>query len=391
MTRRPAVLDASLLAAVVFSGDGCSHGNDGVQIDNNPAFQLTYIDRTQQVRVRYSDDAESWTDGGLNSNADGGVGASSSPDVVGVSRVVADGGTNARLELWFGLGPATWDGTSVPFSNLRPRTRPTIVDMGDSRYLIAFLPLSGSSFELWLYDHGDRQMTQVPLSGGLGNSDLHYSPAMAFLPADSDAGRNVDRVALAWGRYENASSTDPYDIRTLYAMTSLSTGDIITGGGFFIIESDSLDSFNYFGPIPHLLSEPAMTHDHKKFILASHQRFYGVQPTNRASFYVRMHTSPEGRNWETGVWVEFTDGIYDDPGFLEFAIQPNCTGILTFVEHGSTDVHAQIHRPNGAIETLDVAVVFGSNLPSTQQFALITTGRPSFVPEEGCSYLNFVN
>ena len=387
MMRRPAVLGVSFLAAIVVSCDGCPNGDNGITIDNKPAFELAYVDRTQQVRVRYSDDAETWSSGDITAASDGGVGASSSPDNVGATRLVATGGTDRRLDLWFGLGPDTWDDTPVPFNNLRPRTRPTIVDIGDSRYLIAFLPLSGSSFELWLYDHGDRDMTQVPLSAGLGNSDLHYSPAMAFLPADGAAGRNSYRVALAWGRYENASSREPYDIRTLFVTTGIATGDIVWGGGGFVIKSDSLDSFDYFGSIPHLVSEPALTHDHTKFILASHQRYTGVQPTTDP-YYVRMHTSPDGQNWETGAWVGFTAGAYEDPGYLEFAIQPSCLGVLVFVERGSTRVHAQIHQRSGAIETLDVADVFGSDLPWQRQFSLIPTGRPRAVPAEGCTLMN---
>jgi hypothetical protein len=77
------------------------------------------------------------------------------------------------------------------------------VDIGGSRYLIAFVPPNGQSFELWLYDHGSRQTTQVPVSAGVGNDLLHSSPAMAYLPADPAAGRNWGRVALAWVRYQN--------------------------------------------------------------------------------------------------------------------------------------------------------------------------------------------
>jgi hypothetical protein len=378
--RRTAV--AAMLALTAASCQTCGGGG---QLQNHPAFQLTYIDRSQQVRVRYSDDGLSWTSGGLSAQADAGVGASSSPDVAGVTRVVADGGLTSRLRLWFGLGPANWDSNPVSLPTLRPSRRPTIVDVGSSRYLIAFLPPNSGAFELWLYDHGARQSTQIPVSAGYGNDGLHSSPAMAYLPADATAGRNYARVALAWGRYQTANSTEPYEIRTLYAAIS-PQGQVGIGGGFFVIKSDSLDSFTYFGPIPHLLSEPALAHDHTKFFLASHQRFYGVQPTNRRAEYVRIHTSPDGENWTTRSWVEFSGNpIKDDPGRVEFALQPDCRALLIIIPNNGDPAHAQLYSSSSTSQVIPPSDIFGSDLPEIRQFSLIATGRPSYLPPTGCT------
>jgi len=379
--RRPILV---ALFCVVVAALNCAP-NAGGTLQPHPAFQLTYIDQNQQVRVRYSDDGLTWASGALTATADAGVGASSSPDVVGLSRLVADGGLTSRLRLWFGLGPGTWDATPVTLPTLRPGRRPTIVDVGGSRYLIAFVPLNAQSFELWLYDHGTRQSSQVSVSGGVGNDLVHASPAMAYLPADPAAGRNWGRVALAWGRYQNAASTDPFEIRTLYAALN-PQGPVVTGGGFFVIKSDSLDSFNYFGPIPPLLSEPALAHDHTQFFLASHQRFYGVQPVSRPAEYVRIHTSPDGQNWTTRSWIDFTGTrIQNDPGRVEFALQPDCRAVLVIIPNNGAPAHAQLHLPAGANQTIPPADIFGTDLPAVRQFALIATGRPGYVPPTGCT------
>lgn len=359
--------------------------NSGGTLQPHPAFQLTYIDRNQQVRVRYSDDGLTWASGPLTAQASAGVGASSSPDVAGVTRLVADGGLMSQLRLWFGLGPEHWDATAIALPTLRPGSRPTIVDIGGSRYLIALVPPNGESFELWLYDHGTRQTTQVPVSAGLGNDQLHASPAMAYLPADPAAGRNWGRVALAWGRYQNANSAEPFEIRTLFAALD-PQGPVTTGGGFFVIKSDSLDGTTYFGPIPHLLSEPALAHDHTRFFLASHQRFVGVQPTTRPAEYVRIHTSPDGQSWTTRSWIDFTGTrVQDDPGRVEFALQPDCRAVLVIVPNTGDPAHAQLHLPSGANQTIAPSDIFGPDLPEARQFALIATGQPSSVPPTGCT------
>ena len=363
---------------------GCA-ANTGGTLQPHPAFQLTYIDRNQQVRVRYSDDGVTWASGALTAQADAGVGASSSPDVAGVTRLVADGGLTSGLRLWFGLGPEHWDAAPVSLPTLRPGRRPTIVDIGGSRYLIAFVPPNGQSFELWLYDHGSRQTTQVPVSAGVGNDLLHASPAMAYLPADPAAGRNWGRVALAWGRYQNPTSTEPFEIRTLFAALD-PQGPVATGGGFFVIKSDSLDSNTYFGPIPHMLSEPALAHDHTRFFLASHQRFLGVQPTTRPAEYVRIHTSPDGEAWTTRTWIDFTGTrVQDDPARVEFALQPDCRAVLVIIPNTGDPAHAQLHLPGGTDQTIPPADIFGADLPEVRQFTLIATGQPSYVPATGCT------
>ena len=368
----------------VAAGANCAPQAGGT-LQPHPAFQLTFIDGNDQVRVRYSDDGVTWASGALSAQAVGGVGASSSPDVAGVSRLVADGGVTSRLRLWFGLGPETWDATPVTLPTLRPSRRPTIVDIGGSRYLIAFLPSNAESFELWLYDHNSRQATPVPVSAGVGNDLLHASPAMAYLPADPAAGRNWGRVALAWGRYQTPNSTEPFEVRTLFAALD-PAGPVTTGGGFFVIRSDSLDSSTYFGPIPHLLSEPALAHDHTAFFLASHQRFLGVQPTNRPAEYVRIHTSPDGETWTTRTWIDFTGTrVQDDPGRVEFALQPDCRAVLVIVPTTGDPAHAQLHLPSGANQTISPADMFGPDLPGLHQFALIATGRPGSVPATGCT------
>ncbi len=361
----------------------CVPGSTPV-LQPHPAFQLTYIDQNHNVRVRYSDDGVTWASGPLAAQAGGGVGASSSPDVAGVSRLVADGGFGSRLRLWFGLGPDNWDATPVALPNLRPARRPTIVDIGGSRYLIAFLPPNAESFELWLYDHGTRQATPVTVSVAGANTQLHYSPAMAYLPADPAAGRNWGRVAIAWGRYQNAASTEPFEIRTLYAALN-PQGPVVTGGGFFVIKTDSLNTPTYFGGYEHLLSEPALAHDHTRFFLLSHQRILGVQPTNRQPEYVRVHTSPDGQTWTTRSWIEFTGTrIQDDPGRVEFALMPDCRAVLVIVPDGAP-AHAQLHLPSGTDQTIPPSDIFGSELPEGSQFALIATGRPGYVPPTGCT------
>jgi hypothetical protein len=384
MTRR-ITTTATFVCLVGLSSCSTCQGGGGLQIQNRPSFQLTFVDNNGAVQVQFSDDGLSWTNGGLTATAAGGVGASSSPDVAGLTRLVADGGPNSRLRLWFGLGPSTWDANPVSLPTLRPAARPTIVDAGSSRYLIAFLPPNSTSFELWLYDHSARQPTQIPVSAGYGNDGLHASPAMAFLPADAAAGRNYDRVALAWGRYQNANSTEPYEIRTLYAAIS-PQGQVGVGGGFFVIKSDSLDSFTYFGPIPHLLSEPALAHDHTKFFLASHQRFYGVQPTTRKAEYVRIHTSTDGQNWTTRTWLEFNSTrVQDDPGRVEFALQPDCRAVLIIVPMAGDPPHAQMYPLTGPVQAVPNAQIFGAALPSARQFTLMSTGKPSYVPPGGCN------
>jgi hypothetical protein len=379
--RRP--LHLALFCAA--AGANCTPGAGGGTLQPHPAFQLTYIDQNDQVRVRYSDDGVTWASGALSAQADGGVGASSSPDVAGISRLVADGGLTSRLRLWFGLGPETWDATPVALPGLLPAHRPTIVDIGGSRYLIAFLPANSLSFELWLYDHNSRQATPVPVSAAPGNDLLHASPAMAYLPADPAAGRNWGRVALAWGRYQTPTSTEPFEIRTLFAALD-PQGPVTTGGGFFVIRSDSLDSFTYFGPIPHLLSEPALAHDHTKFFLASHQRFLGVQPTTRPAEYVRIHTSPDGQSWTTRSWIDFTGTrVQDDPGRVEFALQPDCRAVLVIIPTTAGPAHAQLHLPSGTDQTIPPTDIFGTELPGVRQFALIATGQPGSVSATGCT------
>jgi hypothetical protein len=364
---------------------GCAPGTGGGStLQPHPAFQLTYIDQSGQVRVRFSDDGLTWASGTLSAQAANGVGASSSPDVAGVSRLVADGGLMSQLRLWFGLGPEHWDAAAVAVPTLRPAGRPTIVDIGGSRYLIAFLPPNAESFELWLYDHNTRLATPVAVSAGVGNDQLHASPAMAYLPANPALGRNVDRVALAWGRYKYPNSTEPFEIRTLYA--AISPQGAVTSGGFFVIKSDSLDGTTYFGPVPHLVSEPALAHDHTKFFLVSHQLFTGVQPTTRPAEYVRIHTSPDGQNWTTRSWIDFTGTrVQNDPSRVEFALQPDCRAVLVIVPTTADPSHAQLHLPTGTDQTIPPTDIFGADLPAASQFALIATGQPGSVPATGCT------
>jgi hypothetical protein len=136
-----------------------------------------------------------------------------------------------------------------------------------------------------------------------------------------------------------------------------------------------------------LLSPPALAHDHTQFILASHQRFFGIQPTTRMPHFVQMHTSPDGQNWTTGSFLEFTSTrTQDDPSLLEFAVQPNCTTVLVIAPLGTQTVHAQLHLPNGTNQTIPIADVFGGNLPAELPFTLMTTGRPASVPSFGCTH-----
>ena len=383
MRRRFALVVTGFTTAATLTCGGCPQSG---QLQNHPAFQLTYIDSNFAVRVRYSDDGLTWNDGNISALDNAGVGASASPDVAGVTRLVAHGSSAGSLRLHFGLGPETWDANPVALPNLNPASRPTIVDVGQSRYLIAFIPPNSRQFELWLYDHGARTTTQIPVSVGRGNDSLRFAPAMAYLPADPAAGRPGNRVAMAWARYGRPNSPDPTSIRTLYANINQGTS-VGIGGGFFVINTDSLDSFNYQGSIPHLLSPPVMAHDHTKFILATHERFFGLQPTTRMAEYLQMHTSPDGERWRTTQFLEFTGTrVQNDPSLLEFAVQPDCTAVLVIMPLGTNTVHAQLHLPNGNNQTIPAADVFGNNLPMERAFTLMTTGRPSYVPSYGCTH-----
>jgi hypothetical protein len=383
MRRRSVPVVSVFTAAMALTCTGCP---STPTLQNHPAFQLTYLDRNSAVRVRYSDDGVTWADGNISALDNAGVGASSSPDVAGVTRLVAHGNGAASLRLHFGLGPETWDANPVALPNLSPASRPTIVDIGGSRYLIAFLPPNSRAFELWLYDHAARTTTQIPVSAGRGNDSLRYAPAMAFLPRDRANPGDGGRVALAWARYAHPNSSEPTSIRTLYANIT-QQGTVAVGGGFFVIDTDSLDSFNYQGPIPHLLSPPVLAHDHTKFILATHERFYGIQPTTRLPHYLQMHTSPDGEVWRTTNFLQFTGTrSQDDASLLEFAVQPNCTAVLVIMPLGTATVHAQLHLPNGNDQTIPAADVFGNNLPMERAFTLITTGRPASFPSFGCTH-----
>ena len=378
--QRPIVVLA--VAAALFNCNGCPN----TQLENHPAFQITYIDRNGHVRVRYSDDGLTWSEGNTDADAVNGVGASSSPDVAGVNRVVAtdEGGANVRL--WFGLGPANWDDVPTALTELSPAARPTIVDVGHNRFLLAFVRTGSTSFELWQHDRSSGQNTQIPVDL-TSNEGLRFSPALAFLPADAAAGRPSDRVAIAWARYSSQNQSDPFEIRTLVANID-AQGAVSLAGGGFVIRSDSLDATDFRnGAVPHLLSPPALTHDHTKFILASHQRFFGVLPQNRPPQFVQMHNSADGITWEVDNFLNFVPGghIQDDAAQLEFAVQVNCRAVLVILPTTTNEVLAQIRLPDGTDQRIPNDAIFGANLPADRQFALIATGRPESVPSFGCT------
>jgi len=377
---RPIVVLA--LAAALFNCNGCPN----TQLESHPAFQLTYIDRNGHVRVRYSDDGLTWSEGSIDADAVNGVGASSSPDAAGVNRVVAtdEGGANVRL--WFGLGPANWDDVPTPLNDLAPGARPTIVDVGHNRFLIAFVRTGSTSFELWKHDRGSGQNTQVSLNL-TSNEGLHFSPAMAFLPADTAAGRATDRVAIAWARYTAPGETEPFEIRTMVANIN-AQGAVSLAGGGFVIRTDSLDVNDPSnGPVPHLLSPPALAHDHTKFILASHQRLFGILPPNRPPEFVQMHNSADGESWEVDNFINFVSGslVLQNPGQIEFAVQANCRMVLVMLPTTTNEVFAQIRLPDGTDQRIDNDDIFGANLPADRQFTLIAAGRPESVPSFGCT------
>lgn len=382
MRRRLAVILVSLLATATLYCTPNQPGGGGLQ--NHPAFQLTYVDRNGNVRVRYSDDGLTWGEGSISALHNAGVGASATPDVAGVTRVVADPGSQSRLRLWFGLGPETFDNTPVVLPNLRPAGRPTIVDVGRNRYLIAFLPPNSQSFELWFYNHVTRQSYLVAFPGAVGNDSLLFAPAMAFLPADPAANRSNDRVAIAWARYPQPQWRRPSEIRTMYVDIT-PAGGVTAGRSNFVIKSDSMPpSFTW--ATPALLSPPAMAHDHTQFILVSHQHFVRAIPAgfSRATEYVQMHTSPDGIHWQRGLWDEFrSTRVLDEPALVEYAVQPDCRAVLVVMPLGSNYVHAQLYLQGSTTQAIPVTQIFGT-LPAEAQFSLMSTGRPAVVPAGGC-------
>src|SRR3989442_15425749 len=95
---RPSVL--VLLLVVIALAESC-----GGRIPAKESFMLAYIDGmtpTQRIRVRYSDDGQSWSLGDPQSaTADAGIGAAASEDGVGAIRIIGNTGNLARFPFRF--------------------------------------------------------------------------------------------------------------------------------------------------------------------------------------------------------------------------------------------------------------------------------------------------
>ena len=184
-----------LLACFAVSGADCPPRPRPV-IKANDTFMLAYIDSNEKLRVRWSSDGYRWEDGDLDARGvfDNGIGAASSDDVIGATRLLAYPSLGGRLTIRMGIG-AVFDGTDRTFDNVFAGGPPSVAYASTNHWLIT--TVGGSQNQQGLvhdWDASARVLTPVTPSGlaGLQNDRLVRPPQIAA---------RGGRVVAGWMRW----------------------------------------------------------------------------------------------------------------------------------------------------------------------------------------------
>lgn len=354
------------------------------------SFMLAYIDNNERIRVRYSNDGVTWNAASLSGAiADAGVGAGASSDNVGLSTILSHGGAIARLHLRFGVGADNWDGTDRRYDAISPRRRPTIVNIGNNHYLIAFL--QNDEFRIVNYDHSQStfaDITPTPAPAGLQNNGLHNSPAMAYRDG---------RVVLSWMRHEQPGNPSPRDVQVLGG--DVNQSGQVTWTNTFTLSLRAMSRWSAH----KILAEPSLSSNRNAFSLSIMHAWAcperGCFATDEcfrgAETEVMLWTSDDGYRWYEGTGKAGLKRMspYDPPlpevqhtqicreVFVEgvFEIAHGCENSVAVFMFPPTKGGNRIYRrgwnPETEWQEITAASVFGAQIPEIRQFSLITMGR----------------
>jgi hypothetical protein len=357
-------LDRGLLLAVVAVTASCNWCPPAPVVPPKESFMLAYVDSTQRIRVRYSDDGLSWSLGDPQSaTADAGIGAAASEDGVGVTRILVHNGNVGRFHFRFGLGPQVWDATDkqpgsaadVPTAAPSMRGVPQVAYGSSPGWLVTNLG-GGSGFVPTVLRYSSSSGTLTDVSPGatelnLGSLNVLQAPAIV-----SHAGR----VVLAHLRHNGiGNSATLADLRILAG--NIGSGGVPTWSAAYTFNPSETG----YGPP---VSRPALGYNNRQFLL-------GVlrQATAGGALRLFIHGSNDGLSW---LPVRTFDQVPPQPPdalSVGLAGKSDGTMVVMFTAPGVAKMY---RSTGGGWSEVAGTVVFSLNTPNWYPVALISAGQP---------------
>lgn len=341
-----------VMLATLLMGPIC---DNGVEIPER-YFLAFAKEGSSEVRVRYSANGINWEDGNFPAGVAGTSfrGVSALADKHGLLHVVVTDGSNNEMNFVWGLGPAVWDNSSRSEAVHPIVSAPSVVDIGDNIFVIAY-QRTGGTVAVFVYDHSERRFKGGDLAPiDQANSNVEGRPSITYMNG---------KLLLTWRKWDS-------DIEIFRLFTSV--GQI----------QAAIPTFSQPREIPlpstndlkaGLESDPDVTHDHNQFYVAFVREQRG-SPLH--GWEVTVHSSLDGNTWQ----VHSSTLSSDVNNVTNISIAGKSTGMLMVAAVKRNTGRISVSKfSNGQWSALNDSAVqgmFGSNKASPKQFALIGTGKP---------------
>jgi hypothetical protein len=231
---------------------------------------------SDRIRVRYSEDGQTWLDGKFPDAATSfGVGGTST--IQGAMNIIFWTDSSNKVECIWGLGTEIWDTRPTgPALDQKAFSSPSAADIGDNLYLVAFRTQE-DQVSLRVLNSSSRRWLSISLAPANAlNSDVWSRPAITVLNGT---------ILLAWYRSDFSVAIAKGNV----VVTSVGSEKIPVIDWTNIYQFSTTES-GYGAPV----SQAALTHDGNNFHLGFARMTLGG-PLQRADLFV--YSSADGVSW----------------------------------------------------------------------------------------------